>query len=792
MEFNNKTVKIEILMESAPGDLTHSDIKLFFCVKGTTEIICGTEISLLVKEGIKLVNEREKHRYILKEDSLAAVFYINSAYISYITAKPSIRFQLDSSRPPEYDYGLLRSLLKRILAVYTWQRWQEKLKEQEYFCGLTELLLKNYAVWDFRNQQEDENSEDRTRMIIEFIHGNYNRQIGLGDLAEQFHLSVPYLSKYIKKNLHAGFLEYLNSVRLSHTVDDLMLTDHSVTRIAFDNGFSNLASFNRVFKDTFSVTPSEYRRKNSRKISREKKRDAGMTLLRDYLTENDKQMPEIGVETRVKCIIDAALSKNYTRIWEQLWNLGSAEELLRADVQRHILLMQKELGMKTVHIWGLFSEEMLIRLEKGENYNFSRIDQVLDFLVLHHMSPMIDLGFHPVELYSAGKTILYREKEKGYEEPEQYLSLIREFADHCVARYGEYETAGWQFEISKDDRLFLHGGASFFQMYESVSLIIRERVPEARVGGGAIFVYDDLSILKEFLSGWKSRRSYPDFLSVWVYPYELVLDDEKEKKLIVSGNPDYICSRISAVQNILKEYGNVPLYVTRWDISLSCRNYLNESCYRGASLIKNIVSCLGKAEVMSCFGSTDLLCDFYDTAESIFGGYGLITKDGIGKPAFYALRFLQSMGKYFVARDENYFITKDDRGNYYMIVFNCCRMDMLFYQNQKEDISAEEVERLFEKDTLEIQIIFRNMKKGKYHIKKSCLGSGKGNILDNWKQLGYGKRLEKDEVRYLSSVCIPKLEYEELEAKKDSLAVNASLCANEIQLYKIRYMGNTV
>lgn len=351
--------------------------------------------------------------------------------------------------------------------------------------------------------------------------------------------------------------------------------------------------------------------------------------------------------------------KKDTKIWGQLWNLGSAEELLRADVQRHVLLMQKELGMKNVHIWGLFSEEMLIRLEKGENYNFSRIDQVLDFLVSNHMSPMIDLGFHPVELYGAGKTILYKEKESGYEEPEPYLSLIREFTDHCVARYGEGETAGWQFEMSKDDRLFLRGGAPFFRMYESVSSIIRERIPEARVGGGAIFVYDDLSILKEFLSGWRSRRSYPDFLSVWVYPYVLVLDDAKEKKLIVSGNPDYICSRISAVQDILEEYGDIPLYVTRWDISLSCRNYLNESCYRGASLIKNIVSCLGKAEVMSCFGSTDLLCDFYDTTESIFGGYGLITKDGIKKPSFYALQFLQLMGKYFVARDENYFITKD-------------------------------------------------------------------------------------------------------------------------------------
>lgn len=135
---------------------------------------------------------------------------------------------------------------------------------------MTELLMKNYAVWDFRDHQENEPIENRPRMIMEFIHDNYNRQIDLGDLAEEFYLSVPYLSKYIKKNLHTGFIEYLNSIRLSHTVNDLLLTDHSVIRIAFENGFSNLASFNRVFKDAFCLTPSEYMKKNGRKNNVEK------------------------------------------------------------------------------------------------------------------------------------------------------------------------------------------------------------------------------------------------------------------------------------------------------------------------------------------------------------------------------------------------------------------------------------------------------------------------------------------------------------------------------------------
>lgn len=787
MEYGNEIVRIEILTRSSIGELTHADAKLFFCLKGKIEIICGNERSLLPINGIKLVNERQKHSFNLGEDSLAAVFYINSSYISFITATPAIEFQLDSSRPPEYDYEQLRSLLRRILSVHTYQRWQEKVREQQYFCELVAVLLKNYAVWNFQEKNEETDSEDRTRKIVEFIHSHYNRQIGLGDLAERFHLSVPYLSKYIKKNLHTGFVEYLNSVRLSHTIDDLLLTEHSVTRIAFDNGFSNLASFNRVFKEAFSVTPYEYRKQNAKKKSGEiRPEHSEITLLKDYLSDNGESVGIGEFENRIQCRIDTSDKEEYVKIWNQLWNLGSAEEILRADVQKQILLMKQELEIKDVHIWGLFSEVMLISVEKKENYNFSRIDQVMDFLVSNQMTPFIDLGFHPKELYGAGGTILYREKESGYEDPAGYQAMISEFVRHCTERYGKEETERWKFEISKDDRLFLHGGKKFFELYESVRHTIKDMIPGARVGGGAIFIYDNLSILREFLSGWKKRKRLPDFLSIWIYPYELLADDKKEKKLFVTGNPDYICEKVSKARKIVDEYADIPLFVTRWDISLSCRNFLNESCYRAAALIKNTVSCLGKVGMMSCFGSTDLLCDFYDSSGSIFGGYGLITRDGIRKPAFYALQFLQNMEKFLVARGENYFITCDERNDLYLIIFNCCRMDTIFYQEQKEDIGPEKVDRLFEKERIDIQLILKNMEKGKYIIKKSSLGPEQGSLLDAWKKLGYKKNLDREEIRYLTSVCIPHLEYNDYEVRTGAMTVNTSLQANEIQLYQIR------
>ncbi|MDP5079714.1 MAG: helix-turn-helix domain-containing protein [Opitutales bacterium] len=50
-------------------------------------------------------------------------------------------------------------------------------------------------------------------------------------------------------------------MRLSRAARELLDTDDTVSDIAYECGFNNLANFNRSFLTRYKITPSEYRSK---------------------------------------------------------------------------------------------------------------------------------------------------------------------------------------------------------------------------------------------------------------------------------------------------------------------------------------------------------------------------------------------------------------------------------------------------------------------------------------------------------------------------------------------------
>lgn len=79
------------------------------------------------------------------------------------------------------------------------------------------------------------------------------------DLARELDVSENVLSRVVNCAFEKSFRKLLND----HRVDEAQLllrdSDLQITQIAFDVGFNSLASFNRVFKDTSGVAPTEYR-----------------------------------------------------------------------------------------------------------------------------------------------------------------------------------------------------------------------------------------------------------------------------------------------------------------------------------------------------------------------------------------------------------------------------------------------------------------------------------------------------------------------------------------------------
>ncbi|MCI5856132.1 MAG: 2-isopropylmalate synthase [Agathobacter sp.] len=110
-------------------------------------------------------------------------------------------------------------------------------------------------------QKEEGNRDDRLLAMINYIQSNY-RTVTLESLAEEFHLSTPYVSKYIKDKSGRTFGEHVTQIRLKKAKTLLKNGNMTIENISYSIGYPNAEHFSRVFKKAFQMTPVQYRSLN--------------------------------------------------------------------------------------------------------------------------------------------------------------------------------------------------------------------------------------------------------------------------------------------------------------------------------------------------------------------------------------------------------------------------------------------------------------------------------------------------------------------------------------------------
>ena len=102
--------------------------------------------------------------------------------------------------------------------------------------------------------------DERLIKMMNFIHANY-QTVTLEDMAEHFHLSEPYISKYIHEKSGKTFVEQVTNIRMKKARTLLKNGNMTVENIAFSIGYQNVEHFNRTFKKLYDMTPVEFRNK---------------------------------------------------------------------------------------------------------------------------------------------------------------------------------------------------------------------------------------------------------------------------------------------------------------------------------------------------------------------------------------------------------------------------------------------------------------------------------------------------------------------------------------------------
>ncbi|HPD01413.1 MAG TPA: AraC family transcriptional regulator, partial [Acetivibrio sp.] len=116
------------------------------------------------------------------------------------------------------------------------------------------------STTDTSYQTVDTSLIDKMKMYLDnnFSDTNFSVQ----EMADNFNLSINYLSSYFKEQTSENIINYITCLRIEKAKHLLVTTDFPIKKIAESSGYYNVSSFIRRFRQITGVTPGKYREDN--------------------------------------------------------------------------------------------------------------------------------------------------------------------------------------------------------------------------------------------------------------------------------------------------------------------------------------------------------------------------------------------------------------------------------------------------------------------------------------------------------------------------------------------------
>lgn len=154
---------------------------------------------------------------------------------------------------------------------YILDMYLEQLQPDEYsdriICSILTIFFTQLIRLHRANMEVPQSSDSRSAFetqVFNYIVNHY-ANLTLEQVAEQFHFSVPYCSRLIKKISGQSFSELQENIRLQQSENLLLYTQMSVADISDRIGFKNSETFIRMFRRHHQMTPSKFRKLNTEK-----------------------------------------------------------------------------------------------------------------------------------------------------------------------------------------------------------------------------------------------------------------------------------------------------------------------------------------------------------------------------------------------------------------------------------------------------------------------------------------------------------------------------------------------
>lgn len=161
---------------------------------------------------------------------------------------------------PVIQDGVYAAELEALLSVLYMARLSKEPRDKEmteHLLYLILLLVRKAAEQHATPSHKE--SEDWAKEIQNYIDAHYLEDITVADISEALHTSRYYLSHVFKRAFGYSPMQYVIRRRIGEAQSWLLMSDKSVTDIAYLVGYNSASNFNNAFQKMIGISPQRYR-----------------------------------------------------------------------------------------------------------------------------------------------------------------------------------------------------------------------------------------------------------------------------------------------------------------------------------------------------------------------------------------------------------------------------------------------------------------------------------------------------------------------------------------------------
>ena len=242
---------------------------------------------------------------------------------------------------------------------------------------------------------------------------------------------------------------------------------------------------------------------------------------------------------------------------------------------------------------------------------------------------------------------------------------------------------------------------------------------------------------------------------------------------------------IDQIEELKREFDlNIPVYLTEWNLTVSHRNLLNDTCFKSCYLVKNLLENYDRLDSFTYWVLTDLIEETQPSNLIFHGGLGLYTYNGIKKPHWHALQMLTKLGDTFITKGNGFFVTKS-YGKIQIVLYNYEHFNHLFASGETFDMTYTERYTPFPKlGKKNLSLKLENIPADSCTIKEHIINQEFGSAFDKWLEMG-ACELDREDIEYLKNASAPKIVKYARAIEDSSLHLSFLLSPLEVRLIEI-------